>query len=129
MKQNKIRALLRTLEGAFDSPVPGFSSQDVRLLSQLVQWADEADSKAAASLHAPRPTTKHFSDHFGFPHERTLDLISSLERRGLVVKKRQRSSGVTGNGYDGALHSSVEPTDKARQFIASLAAPVQPTAE
>ena len=89
-------------------------------MEQLIEWAD--DYKAAKesgdrfSSHKA-PTTEKCSTHFSFKHSEMLDLLNQFERWGLIKKRRRFSAGITGNGYDGALHSEVLPTDQGRKIL------------
>lgn len=104
----------------FAFPLPGCSHQESRVLRQLVVWADEYLRKKAASKskYVAPPTTEQCTKHFQVTHKDMLGLLNRLERDGLVSKERRLSAGLSGNGYDGSLHSSVLPTMKARELVA-----------
>lgn len=103
----------------FAFPLPGCSVQESRLIRQLVIWADEYLRKKSASktAYVSPPTTEKCAKHFNSSHKDMLLLLNRLERQGLVRKDRRLSAGLSGNGYDGALHSSVLPTAKARELV------------
>lgn len=102
----------------FSFPLPGCSLRESRVLRQLIVWEDEFLIKNAAKQHylAP-PTTEQCAKHFDSSHDEMMALLNRLEGRGLLQKKRRISSGLSGNGYDGSLHSSVFPTAKARDLV------------
>ncbi|WP_157353834.1 hypothetical protein [Aromatoleum toluclasticum] len=104
----------------FAFPLPGFSHQESRVLRQLVVWADEYLRKKAAtkSRYIVPPTTEQCTKHFHVSHNEMMTLLNRLERDGLVSKERRLSAGLSGNGFDGSLHSSVLPTMKARDLVA-----------
>lgn len=103
---------------SFVFPLPGCGSQESRVIRQLIFWEDEYQKKKSKSTHAQPPTTEKCSEHFDFSHDDMLLLLNRLEARGLVNKQRRQSAGLFGKGYDGSLHSSVLPTDKARELVA-----------
>lgn len=103
---------------SFVFPLPGCSSQESRIIRQLIIWEDEYQKKKFKSAHAQPPTTERCTEHFNFFHKDMLLLLNRLESRGLVNKQRRQSAGLFGKGYDGSLHSSVLPTDKARELVA-----------
>lgn len=98
-------------------PLPGCTPLESRMLRQLVVWADEYAKRKETGRYAERPATDQFTKHFRMPHKDVLVYLNRLERRGLLVKDRQLSAGISGNGYAGALHSSVLPTAQCRELI------------
>lgn len=108
--------------GRFKTPVPGLTIEEDKVLRQIIIWADEYIRRQKENVRYSRqfiPTTEKCTKHFKYKrHEDMLRLLNNLERSGLVEKERRQSAGLSGNGYDGALHSSVLPTEKARDFVA-----------
>ena len=89
------------------------------MLRQLVVWEDEFLSKKAEEPHyIVPPTTERCAKHFDSPHDDMMALLNRLEGRGLLKKQRRISAGLSGNGYDGSIHSSVFPTLKTRDLVA-----------
>lgn len=89
-----------------------------RVLGQAIRWADEyASAKETGDRLAYRkmPTTERFSKHFRYGHGEMLALLNRLEENDLLVKRRRKSAGLSGNGYDGSLYSEVVPTDWGRE--------------
>ena len=97
----------------------------LQILRQLVKWNDEyLAGKQAGNRLARPPTTAMITKNFRIDHSMTLALLNIMEQRGLVIKRRALSAGVSGNGFAGALHSTVVPTEGA---IAALKnAPTDP---
>lgn len=98
------------------SRLPGRTLEESALLRQLISWANEYIERKSAVRpnYVEPPTTKRCTDHFKWPHEKTMKILSRLEQAGLVVKERRRSAGISGHGWDGQLYSSVMPTSSAR---------------
>jgi hypothetical protein len=92
-----------------------------RVLRQLIAWTDEyLEKKKTTERYVSPPTTDQFTEHFRVLHEDMLACLNRLERRGLLEKERRRSrGGLSGHGFDGSLHSSVLPTAKCRELVAS----------
>ena len=90
------------------------------MLRQLILWEDEYLSKKAAAngQYIAPPTTEQCANHFESGHDTMMALLNRLEGQGLLKKERRISAGMLGNGYDGALHSSVFPTARARDLAA-----------
>lgn len=100
--------------------VPILSPMEERALAQVIFWADEyAVAKATGDrlAYLQTPTTKKCSEYFRYSHGDMLALLNRLEEQGLIVKRRRQSAGLSGNGYDGSLHSEVVPTDWGRQVL------------
>jgi hypothetical protein len=103
----------------FHFPLAGCTPIESRMLRQLVLWADEyLKKKESLSRYAPPPTTEQFTKHFRMTHKDVLAFLNRLERRGLLIKDRRLSAGLSGHGYDGSLHSSVLPTVQCRELVA-----------
>ena len=90
------------------------------MLDSIVTWADEyalarANGDRLACLQTP--TTEKCSKYFRYAHGDMLALLNRLEVQGLIVKRRRQSAGLDGNGFDGALHSEVAPTDWGREVL------------
>lgn len=102
------------------SGTPTLSRLEERVLRQIIEWADaymtaKDTGQRTASQYVP--TTERCSTHFNCKHSEMLALLNQLEGWGLVNKRRRISAGVTGNGYDGSLHSEVMPTERGREVL------------
>lgn len=100
--------------------VPILSPEEERILSQIIQWADEyAAVKASGDRRAYlQPlTTDKCSKHFRYGHGEMLALLNRIEKQELIVKRRRQSAGYSGNGYDGSLYSEVVPTEWGREVL------------
>lgn len=92
------------------------SSEEARVLSQIVNWTEEYSTlKARGVASVFRPTTEKCSKHFGYVHRKMLALLNRLEEKNLVIKRRQLASGPTCAGYNGASYSEVILTDFGRE--------------
>ena len=104
-------------------PLPGLGLMESRILRKLVDWGkayEQKKSQPKINGRAPHPpTTEECSKHFNVQHDDMLKLLNRLEKLGLVAKTRRQSAGLRGDGYDGALYSSVLPTEKAVQLVCS----------
>ena len=103
--------------------LPGLTLLQSRVLRKVVEW-DRRFREAQTIPTAPAydrfaPDTLRFSKRFGVHHDHMLRLLNGLQSSGLISKRRRLSAGVTGNGYDGSLHSSVAPTEKAIALVAA----------
>ena len=91
-----------------------------RILEQIIEWADQYKiikdtGDRFASHHAP--TTDRCSKHFNYSHTDMLVLLNQLEKWNLIQKRRRLSAGISGDGYDGSLHSEVIPTERGRKVL------------
>lgn len=99
---------------------PILSRMEEKILGQVIEWADEYTAAKDAGLRFASqyaPTTDKCSIHFKFNHSEMLALLNQLEKWGLVRKRRRLSAGITGDGYDGSLHSEVMPTEFGREAL------------
>ena len=92
----------------------------IPILLKIVEWYDEWRQQGDSRYGAP--DTKRVTEHFNLNHADTLELLNSLELLGWITKHRRISAGLTGYGYDGALHSAVEPTEKGREVVSQVGA-------
>jgi hypothetical protein len=53
------------------------------------------------------PSTDRLAKHFDATQDEILEVLNRLENDGLLRKERRQSAGMYGNGYDGALFSTV----------------------
>ena len=100
--------------------VPVLSPAEERILSQIIQWADEyavIKAKEDRLAYLKTPTTDKCSKHFRYSHEEMLALLNQLEKQELIIKRRRQSAGLGGNGYDGSLYSEVIPTKWGREVL------------
>lgn len=100
--------------------VPILSPVEERILSQIVQWADEysaVKAKGDRLAYLEPPTTEKCSTQFRYSHEEMLALLNRLENQELIIKRRRQSAGLGGNGYDGSLYSEVIPTEWGREVL------------
>ena len=70
--------------------------------------------------HLKIPTTKMCSEYFKIGHNDILVLLNNFERYGLIEKRRRQSEGLTGVGFDGALHSEIKITEKGREMCVKI---------
>jgi len=110
----------RKIQPPDSAGTPVLSRLEERVLRQIVEWADSYMTAKDAGQRAASqyvPTTKMCSTHFNFEHSEMLALLNQFQAWGLVEKRRRISAGVTGNGYDGSLHSEVMPTERGRNAL------------
>lgn len=88
------------------------SSEEFRILSQIVIWTEEYSSLKANEVPLTfRPTTETCSKYFEYKHSKMLAILNRLEEKKLIIKRRQLASGMTCAGYNGSLYSEVIPTE------------------
>jgi hypothetical protein len=113
-----IRSRKRQTPDSAGTPI--LSRLEERVLRQIIEWADsykaaKESGQRTASQYVP--TTERCSTHFNVEHSEMLALLNQFQALGLVEKRRRISAGVTGNGYDGSLHSEVMPTERGRNAL------------
>ena len=91
--------------------IPSRNPAETRVLRQLSLWQKEY---RVAVVHSRRtgtyiqpPSTDRLAKHFDATQEEILEVLNRLENDGLLRKERRQSAGMHGNGYDGALFSTV----------------------
>ena len=101
--------------------IPSRNPAETRVLRQLDVWQQEYRQALKASKgtgkYVPPPTTNRLAKHFDVNQDEILQVLSQLERDGLLVKERRLSAGAYGNGYSGSLFSSVLLTANGLRLI------------
>jgi hypothetical protein len=113
-------AIVKKKRAASPPENPILSRMEERILEQIIEWADQYKiikdaGDIFASDHAP--TTERCSKHFNYSHNEMLALLNQLEQWHLIQKRRRLSAGISGDGYDGSLHSEVIPTERGRKVL------------
>ena len=91
--------------------IPSRNPAETRVLRQLSLWQKEyrvavVQSRGTGKYVQP-PSTDRLAKHFDATQDEILEVLNRLENDGLLRKERRQSAGMHGNGYDGALFSTV----------------------
>lgn len=102
-------------------PIPSRNPAETRVLRQLAAWQmayrQALKVNKGTEKYVSPPTTDRLAKHFDVPQAEILAVLSHLEQDGLVRKDRRLSAGMYGNGYNGALHSSVLLTETGQRLV------------
>lgn len=104
---------------------PILSLMEERVLKQISFWQDDYEENIQEGSRRDLawqyvPTTQKCAEYFRYIHGEMLTLLNNLEIYGYVIKARRLSAGLHGNGFDGALHSSVFLTEAGKKAAACL---------
>ena len=99
--------------------VAGLDKAETKALVFVVQeWRRIEERRAGKSWPAiPDLATDHLTKHMKLRHTEAMKIVNRLRSMALLRLRPRQSAGLTGNGWDGALHGALTPSSEAVRLV------------